>query len=1075
MKTISHIFNSGLKGLMALVLLCAAQETAAKPTVVKVTKALSTKGLNGKAKKAVSYNLYAEGQYTWIKTDAEGKTHVYVNQHGTDTYCDCDECDAELPFNVGWSSVNIYAGAMRPTTQCSHLMVLMEGGSVLSVQMESAGEVTGNACLTAANGSVESITVYGESGSGIEGNASISLSNMRYTGGYKIDFTGDIAARTQIYVGNDCEFYAEDARLTEEDLLTFAGAIMPDPTDNNTMWTYGAACLPAGESVACDYLYNRATSITFGEGSSIYVRKCDGLVSGSNSISDYADNITQRAHNSIEVQKPATCTKVGYIRTYCDMCNTLTASVLLPKLGHDTVTDTAVDASCLAAGLTEGSHCGRCGTVFTAQETVEKLSHQYTASQQILLPCFSTKETQTVQICTLCYSMRVMSSTLTSVTHLNAGKTSSTTAGPSGLSNAALTQLVKKRTRAATCTQPGVTVTYCTTCQFITATSVAAKNHSSQTAHEAVAATCEEAGNEYYSVCDKCAMMFKADGTSFDDLGDVYIEPTLHRYGVSASYVQSDDTKVSDATCSEPAIYHQTCANCGKVSDDLIFYGEAATGHQYQINSIDYKDYDYPDEGIVTIGCSQCGRTWPYFQYALCDQIGTPASDGTYSGYWYKTQLQSTSAMPTCQPGWGTYQLDINFHGTQLTDTFQNYVTPMGYAHHYDDDGVCREEHTIMDYNDDGSIAKTGAGEISYKNFAQTSATAEYQTDTTVYASQGFVAVPYQATCLDASGNELQDPEDQTGATPLYYTDYRVTQTTSEADFLSALQSQTEPFYAAYFSDIAMDVCSSSLLPDLKDCDLTAVNANMKQCDMHGHSIYAYLNDGASYAGASNVSAIGEMRYNRSFGNTNWQAMYVPISMNVDSLKAAGIERIAYVSDVTEATDGSLSIQVTDVEDAWTTANTLYLVKAHATGDVTVRYGGASLSRAETCKRTFKTSNYKVVFEGTNDEVSGLVMTVYGYYALSGGQLAQAASTDVSLKPQRWFVSITNADGTPLAGAPEMRIVELTDEVENETALQRIQTSAPAQAAYRLDGRRVTGEELAPGLYVQNGKRVWVK
>ena len=45
---------------------------------------------------------------------------------------------------------------------------------------------------------------------------------------------------------------------------------------------------------------------------------------------------------------------------------------------HKPVTDAAVDPTCTETGLTEGSHCELCGTVLTAQETVDALGHQMT-------------------------------------------------------------------------------------------------------------------------------------------------------------------------------------------------------------------------------------------------------------------------------------------------------------------------------------------------------------------------------------------------------------------------------------------------------------------------------------------------------------------------------------------------------------------------------------------------------------------------------------------------------------------------------------------------------------------------
>ena len=46
-------------------------------------------------------------------------------------------------------------------------------------------------------------------------------------------------------------------------------------------------------------------------------------------------------------------------------------------IGHDKVTDNAVAATCTETGLTEGAHCSKCGKIFTAQEEIPALGHDY--------------------------------------------------------------------------------------------------------------------------------------------------------------------------------------------------------------------------------------------------------------------------------------------------------------------------------------------------------------------------------------------------------------------------------------------------------------------------------------------------------------------------------------------------------------------------------------------------------------------------------------------------------------------------------------------------------------------------
>ena len=71
------------------------------------------------------------------------------------------------------------------------------------------------------------------------------------------------------------------------------------------------------------------------------------------------------------VTKEPTCTKKGQEKLTCKRCDK-SQTRPIDALGHDVVIDPAVPATCTEPGLSEGSHCGRCGEVLKAQETVIK-------------------------------------------------------------------------------------------------------------------------------------------------------------------------------------------------------------------------------------------------------------------------------------------------------------------------------------------------------------------------------------------------------------------------------------------------------------------------------------------------------------------------------------------------------------------------------------------------------------------------------------------------------------------------------------------------------------------------------
>ena len=76
-----------------------------------------------------------------------------------------------------------------------------------------------------------------------------------------------------------------------------------------------------------------------------------------------------------KVTTEATCTTDGVMTYVCANDSSHTKTEVIPAVGHSAVIDKAVDAGCTTDGLTEGSHCGTCGTVLAAQEIVPAVGH----------------------------------------------------------------------------------------------------------------------------------------------------------------------------------------------------------------------------------------------------------------------------------------------------------------------------------------------------------------------------------------------------------------------------------------------------------------------------------------------------------------------------------------------------------------------------------------------------------------------------------------------------------------------------------------------------------------------------
>ncbi len=86
--------------------------------------------------------------------------------------------------------------------------------------------------------------------------------------------------------------------------------------------------------------------------------------------------IPATGHSHVPTVTAPTCIEGGYTTYTCHCGNTYTDNYVEAK-GHVEVVDKAVEPTCYATGLTEGSHCEICGDVIVAQQTVAKLAHEF--------------------------------------------------------------------------------------------------------------------------------------------------------------------------------------------------------------------------------------------------------------------------------------------------------------------------------------------------------------------------------------------------------------------------------------------------------------------------------------------------------------------------------------------------------------------------------------------------------------------------------------------------------------------------------------------------------------------------
>lgn len=1076
---------------VAIVCVCSAlpQNLVAKLTVTKAKISTTmTKSLRPPTKPLDK--LYCLGYKTLITTDAQGRTQVFVNDDGGDFSRDEKYLVAEKEdgSSIDWDRIEIYAGGNSESVESMH--VKMDGGNVNSIYM-SGGSCT-NSILEITGGRVSVISVQNTNAQDIK----LYLSNMRYTGSSQVGL-GTSADRTTVFINPDCEFYALTSRLADEDIQKSKGAFVPSLENPNAIHVYGAASVPAGAHVVCDSIVDKGmTSLKIGIGASVEVKKCNGWKS---TISK-PGGVAVTPHNEIKyIKRPASCLYSEQTVIYCDLCGKSETSVTQSALGHNNVDDPAIPATCYHPGLSAGKHCSRCGKS-TSRTTIPQLTHEYGSTVSRQISCAQPKlgykpiggATVEYKTCKNCRQIVY----ITDVTATHDMVTTDEMYGMSGtfvITINGQTQrtaykdfaaFAKRLEHDADCTHDGLKFKICKQCQYIQTEVTPALGHT-KTYHRGKSATCVLPGNKSYYSCDRCGILYESTPLStYSDESDVYIAPKGHKYGVPDSYIANDFTKVSNQTCDMPAIYHQSCANCGKINENLIFYGEAALCHNYGIKSIDYTDPEYADEGILTIMCTNngCGKLWPSFQYSMAGKVGATEAEG----YWFKNELVETTVLPTCVPGWGEYHLTLNFHGQRMETDLENIVPACGYIHDYDDDGVCRHQHNKMVYLPGGDIKKTFGGDIEYSINKVNGVELGYSEDTTTYSTLGYIAVPVQKNAVSEYtkknpttyvGTAINDPE--TGR-PMTFTDYQVTNVATQQEFLNAVAAQTGDFYAAYYGDLVFDIADETARLALDKLNSENMLGDLYVPESKQSNVC--LNDQSNLTNTENIS-VPNLGYVRNFTKAGvWESLYVPMSFDVSA--NSDMCEFADIYSFGQLFDSNGNGRIDSDDDVWlivdlmtaglTAGNYPYLIRAKEAGKLELKAHSGILYAAKNTQNSCSTAGATYTFCGTNVNAD-LSSANTNFMMDPNGNLNVTANQTIT--PQRWHVQVTGSSNSAelrQAMANGIRVMVMGEDISEETAIRLLQGETVEVNLdgqhYTLDGRKATN--TPSGIQVVNGHKI---
>ena len=239
-----------------------------------------------------------------------------------------------------------------------------------------------------------------------------------------------------------------------------------------------------------------------------------------------------------------------------------------------------------------------------------------------------------------------------------------------------------------------------------------------------------------------------------------------------------------------------------------------------------------------------------------------------------------------------------------------------------------------------------------------------------------------------------------------------------------------------------------------------------------------YLTDGEEYTRNSDVEDINIV-YTRTFNNTAWQALYIPFSMSYDDWKDDF--DVAYINGIRQLdTDNDNVIDETIMDvykivEGSLIPSTPYLIKAKTTGEKTISVSGTTLYKAEEKYIDCSTTIAKYIFTGTYSTIPAETMYDNNYYAMGGGSLI-LTDGESDLKPYRWYLNVeARSPMYNLSNSAKTIMVKVLGEENETTGVHELQTTNEELPVYDINGRKVNGNALKPGMYINNGKKVIIK
>ena len=246
------------------------------------------------------------------------------------------------------------------------------------------------------------------------------------------------------------------------------------------------------------------------------------------------------------------------------------------------------------------------------------------------------------------------------------------------------------------------------------------------------------------------------------------------------------------------------------------------------------------------------------------------------------------------------------------------------------------------------------------------------------------------------------------------------------------------------------------------------------------------LKGSSAYTQKTQVDDV-DVSYTRTFLGY-WEALYLPFSLKYEDWKDDF--EIAYISSVRQKDnndDGTIDetkLEFVKLKGGSTAPNTPYIIRAKSSGEKTLSVQNTTLYKAEKNSVECSTTTAKFTFTGIYETITNpYTLSKNRYYVIEFADHTKLSrTTNVTNCPKafQWYMTISsrNSGYAKYNEVKEISISVLDDEETTgveELRIMNYELPDDKLPVYDLNGRRVNENNLKPGMYVKNGRKVIVK